>query len=450
MKAVDCQGFAGAFTLGAARSGFEVIAKIEMEGGFGVPSVMHNLNHINADMQLQVGRVSDWEGYADTPLVFGNPPCSGFSMFNTSGRGSRQNENAPNARGPRAQINHCMWAMTDYASKCFGADGKRGPEFLVFESVQAAGKDRERGGRVLMRELREDIQDRTGQRYNLTHLFLSGASTGAAQERKRYYLVLHRVPFGIERPGPDHDAPFNHSRAGTPRDAISDLAETPLARTPTEKQKLLGEVSAWANHWQLRDAETVANHWLEDHPWWDYWTELAANGWENGWEERQAAEKYYTDHGEMPEQRPGWNPFETRWGFHQVRRIFPDKPGWVSTGGCAHSFVHYELNRLLTIRELSRLQGFPDSWSWDGAYEVTQAENKVSSVIGSWIGKGVPMQSGAFVSHWVRQSLLGQPGSVIGEPLEYEDGRTESIIDITNDWKWWPRGKDFLEEVEYG
>jgi len=35
-RAVDCQGFAGGFTLGMVQAGFHLVGKREMKAGFGV------------------------------------------------------------------------------------------------------------------------------------------------------------------------------------------------------------------------------------------------------------------------------------------------------------------------------------------------------------------------------------------------------------------------------
>ena len=81
MQAVDCQGLAGAFTLGTKRAGFDIVAKLELPGGFGVENCEAN-RHLLGDFETTVSNWSDWPHY-DVPYIFGNPPCSGFSLLNT-------------------------------------------------------------------------------------------------------------------------------------------------------------------------------------------------------------------------------------------------------------------------------------------------------------------------------------------------------------------------------
>jgi hypothetical protein len=75
-KAIDCLGFAGGFTMGMAQAGFELIAKREHRGGFGVANCEANRHLLPGPWKAQASPADQWEVMPDASVVFGNPPCS--------------------------------------------------------------------------------------------------------------------------------------------------------------------------------------------------------------------------------------------------------------------------------------------------------------------------------------------------------------------------------------
>ena len=192
LRFIDCHGFAGGLTLGIAQNGFELVAKKELQGGFGAPNMLANRHILGNSWDLQTGNYDSWET-TEAQLIACNPPCSGFSLLSSRA-----------FRGANSPINACMWGITDYASRVK-------PEIFAFESVQGAYTQ----GLELMRELRENLENKSGLRYDLTHVLHSARSMGSPQLRRRYMFVAHRVPFGVEVPAP-REMP-------TVRDCIGDL-----------------------------------------------------------------------------------------------------------------------------------------------------------------------------------------------------------------------------------
>lgn len=74
-RAIDCLGFAGGFTLGIVQAGFELAAKRELPGGFGVPNCEANRHLLGDTWRTQVAKGEEWE-VVPAEVVFGNPPCS--------------------------------------------------------------------------------------------------------------------------------------------------------------------------------------------------------------------------------------------------------------------------------------------------------------------------------------------------------------------------------------
>ena len=99
-------GFAGGFTLGVVQAGFELVGKRELPGGFGVPNCEANRHLLGNAWQAEAVESERWSVPRDVDFVFGNPPCSGFSVMS-----------AKSFRGANSKVNACMWAFADYVGR---------------------------------------------------------------------------------------------------------------------------------------------------------------------------------------------------------------------------------------------------------------------------------------------------------------------------------------------
>lgn len=391
MKAIDCQGFAGAFALGVVQAGFEFVGKREQVGGFGVPLVEGNRHLIPGPWEAEACDPADWTP-VDAELVFGNPPCSGFSGLSVcivpkGGRPGRMKARASGRvdwRGIDSAANACMWALIDFAARC-------NPEMVIFESVQQAG----RKGRPLMQALRSRLEDLTRATWSLTHVFQNDLSLGGCSMRKRYFFVASRAPFGVELPELD--------RVRTLRDAIGDLEAVPL-----------GGVNG---HVVLNSQRARRMAWL------------AANvEWNGGEQSGVAVERaraaglcfpadWFTREGHMVRTDSGTTMYAPRrWKY--------DSPARVLTGMGLEENVHPTQPRTFTHREAARIMGFPDEWNCTPAVERGHAGAK-------WWGKQIPVAPGRWIATWARESLNGNPGALPAE----EVGEREYLIDVTNAYK---------------
>lgn len=412
---VDCQGLVGAWTLGAVQAGFSLTHRASL-GGFGDHIVDANRHLLGNGWRQDPGNGSgEWEP-VEAALVAGTPPCSGFSLLNRSKK--------ENARGPDSAINSCMRELVQYAGRCTGTDGRPGAEIVSFESVQGAGKQ----GRELMLSFRDILDDATGQRYSLSHVFTSGATVGAAQMRHRYYFVAHRIPFGIDEPG--------RRRVATYRDAIGDLVgleqtwdeQGVVYRSQDvwwlEEQRILDEIQSLVG---LEDHYIVRDHISSDSGWKAgiYLRELIPF-WDPGATLEQAMRGYRERHGRFPDRTETWwdHESDSLRVWRGPSRIAPDRSGYVLTGGCAGDFVHYSEPRFLTVRELARLMGFPDSWG----FSIVGTAQRV----GMYIGKCCPVNTGRWIAEWFVRALEGNPGG----PLQ-QIGEREFVHNSTLLYKPW-------------
>lgn len=419
---IDNQGLAGAWTLGTVQTGeFELVARRSLPGGFGDKSVDANRHLLGDDWEQQTGDPNEvWEPWNGIGYVCGTPPCSGFSLLNTS--------KDKNARGPNSDINKCMWELIRYSARCRGLDGRKGPEIVSFESVQQAHKK----GAPLMTALLKELRDMTGEPYELTHVLMSGSSVGSAQMRHRFFPVFHRIPFRVTNP--------EKREVVTYRDAIGDLEGAtlqwedqvyPHSAVSEYSQKLQRKDGKFDGHAppsggsafiRLIDEVSKTGCWLPGEP-----LEKAVE--RMGKKPSTIKESKY--HPDRPAKEGGILD-----GWSWPARTHPDKPGYVLTGSGILSFCHYSENRAFTVRELSRLMGYPDTWDW-----TTPSGGKPMGA-SMLIGKCCPVQSGQWISQHIANAIRAAYGDVDpitdrGDVVQHSEDGLEWVHNSTNLYRQW-------------
>jgi len=394
--AVDCQGFAGGFTLGTVQAGFRLVGKREHAGGFGVPSCEANRHLLGDAWETQCGDAAEWEP-VKVPYVFGNPPCSGFSLLS-----------AKSFRGPDSPINSCMWDFVEFATRCDA-------QVAVFESVQQAYKQ----GADLMRSLRADMVARTGYDWHLTHVLHNAYALGGAAVRRRYFFVAHRVPFGVE--------PVDLPRLPLVADVLGDL----LGHGITWNAQPYRRPETWWSRGKRGHAVTCHQTRRDDPAWRRWWDVMSKVGWHQREEVAKVCARYWETYGELPDSWQGLKSYDKlvaqapnfMMGYNQPFRWPWMAPCRVVTGAGLQSVIHPMEDRRFTHREVLRIQGFPDDWDVRPVADTSGLEYTY--------GKGIPVEAGRWISTWVRESLDGNPGTVVGEEI----GEKERVVDLTNDWK---------------
>lgn len=396
LRAVDVMGFAGGFTLGVTRAGFELVGKREMKGGFGVANCEANRHLLGENWDVEATAAEAWsvpQGGAD--LVFGNPPCSGFSVLST-----------PGFRGVGSKIEHCMWSFVRYAARC-------DPKIVIFESVQQAYTQ----GMSLMLDLLAELKKQTvDDSWTLTHVLHNNYSVGGVSLRPRYFWVASRVPFGTDDPVP--------LRLPTLWDAIDDLVNLKMDVAP---QMYLDDPSWYGNRYRSVSGE-VDGHVALDNPNTRRTRDLLrATEWNAGEDLQRVLRRHYRTHGELPQ---SFHHVQDKLvardffcGFNTPVRWFADRAARVITGAGLINTIHPFHDRTVTHREVARIMGFPDDWkirSWYGGPGATM----------TW-GKGISVPCGEWIARWARNALEGNPGANVG--VERPDGCR--LIDVTHNWK---------------
>ena len=410
LRFIDCMGFAGGFSCGATQAGMTLVGKLENVGGFGVPLVEANRAFLGDNWQSQVGHPDTWEP-VDAEVVVGTPPCSGFSSM-TAGY--------EKAHGMHAPINQCMRDLMHYAAQVK-------PLVVAMESVGQAYTR----GLPLMRQLAVMLSEESGLPYDVTHVMQNNWSTGGCTKRKRYFLVLHRIPFGVERYQLGDKLP-------TVGDAFADLIDQPLSWDP--EPYVDGSGTWWSDGMRnsagvVDGHETVHNGYAKRIL--DVTTGDKGVEWNHGETDVHVLRRYYERHGSLPESwqyMSGPDKDQTResylvsrgfnvGGFSKPRMWHWDEPGRVINGAGPHMVWHPN-GRFITHRETARLLGFPDDW-------VVGTARKNSNLYQYW-GKGTSVSPARWIATWIKNSIEGNPGSYTGDKLK--DGE-DRFIDVSNDWK---------------
>lgn len=177
--------FAGGFTVGVKRAGFDVLGHLE-DGPFGVatteanhPGLSRAAGTIHTDPEAWP--LAAYAGRVD--FVYGNPPCAPWSAAGMSPNVRRGASDAWYDRDPRTS---CVYNM-------FGVLEAVRPRAWAWESVARAATV----GRPMIDELAARA---AALGYACSIVLLDCADTGLPQTRKRVFVVFHDVAIAWRRP----------------------------------------------------------------------------------------------------------------------------------------------------------------------------------------------------------------------------------------------------------
>jgi DNA (cytosine-5)-methyltransferase 1 len=174
--------------------------------------------------------------------------------------------------------------------------------------------------------------------YNVTHYLHDVNFHGLPQKRKRYLFIAHDMPIDFELPAPQ-------------RTGIEEVKDEVFEESPGD------EIAP------INDAARKA---------WEKMLPHLSPG--------QRLREYYMSLDDPD----GWKPFQT------VRKMRDEGPVCAALGGVR--FIHPTQDRFVTVRELSRLMGYPDSYEFKGSstdqnsYYIAKG---VAVPVGEWLARNV-------------------------------------------------------------
>lgn len=362
-KVISLYTGAGGLDIGLEAAGFDISLCVEIEQSaqatlranrpkwkLAIPSDVHQLLEPNGPEAVleQAGLVP-----GEATLLAGGPPCQPFSKAGFWVRGDAQR-----LSDPRAKTLH---AYLQIVATCL-------PEVVLLENVEGLSYQGKTEGRTLLERELAKINRQSGSNYRPTFFTINAAAYGVPQSRVRVFMIAHRegklftVPQATHFPpdGPDHLQNGKDSFR-TCWDAIGDL-------DPVKHSDELNPTGKWA---KLLPSIPEGENYL--------WHTPGSGG--------------------LP--LFGWR---TRyWSF--LLKLAKDMPSWTiqAQPGPATGPFHWR-NRKLSIRELCRLQTFPDDYRIQGSYRAAyqQIGNAVPPLIGELLGLEIRRQ---FLGHRCRKKL---------------------------------------------
>lgn len=347
MQAIDLFSGAGGMSVGAQACGIKVRYAVEFDPN---AAATFALNHpstklINQDIRkIKSNEFSNLEENVPT-IVFGGPPCQGFSTSNQKNRGATNEHN---------------WLFKEYLRIV----RKVRPDWVVFENVK--GLIETENGYFLEAVLKG--LKRVG--YKLNHFVLNSAEYGVPQRRNRLFIVgsLH----GIEVSPP----PKTTKIPITVAEAFEDLPNLENGASINEMLYALAAKSGYAKalrgNLKISSGHLVtanASHILERYnfiPQGGNWMDIPKHLMDN-----------YA------------NISRCHTGIY--KRLRADEPSIVIGNFRKNMLIHPWKNRGLSVREAARLQSFPDSFQFAGSigFQQQQVGNAVPPVLAEALFKHI-------------------------------------------------------------
>ncbi len=304
------------------------------------PGDIHALNP--SEILLQAGI---YQGELD--LLAGGPPCQPFSKSGYWVNGGSARLSDPRASTIRAYLDALEATL---------------PRVLLFENVEGFNfRKKDEGVRLLQHTL-DHINHRHGTAYRPKLFLVNAADYGVPQNRKRVFIVAERNGKTFHLPSQTH---------------------APVDQLDCDDANYMPHVTAWD---AIGDLDNC-----------DWPIELDATGkWADLLPSIPEGHNYL-----WHTPRSGGTPlFSWRsryWSF--LLKLAKNKPSWTiqAQPGPATGPFHWR-NRRLSIRELCRLQTFPDDFVPSGHYKIAHRQ----------IGNAVPPLIGYLLGLEIRRQLLGE------------------------------------------
>jgi DNA (cytosine-5)-methyltransferase 1 len=372
---IDLFAGAGGLSLGFEQAGFDIVAAVEIDP---IHAAVHKFNFPRCGViPRSITQVSGAElrkaarlGSRNVDVVFGGPPCQGFSLI-----GHRMFDD------PRNSL----------VGEFVRIVGELRPSYFVFENVKGLTVGRHRS---FLNELLEAFEE-IGYRVRLPWAVLDAANFGVPQHRERLILFgarkgleLPHYPLPMTRAADDSNyrslpkGPSCHAAIGDlpNADDFDTLLDSDYVRTSRR-----GKLSSYSRELRCLDCGS-----------WHF-------GYRRSWDPELLTASLRTQHTEISISRfsrttPG--DVEPISRFYKLSAEGLSNTLRAGTDAARGAFtsprpIHYKYSRCVTVREMARLHGFPDwfrfhATKWHGARQI---------------GNSVPPPLARAIAHQVMQVI---------------------------------------------
>lgn len=331
---VDIFSGAGGLSIGAEMAGIETVVAVENDIH---ASETYKFNHKNAIVICDDIRNVKLEDKFKNPFVlFGGPPCQGFSTSNTKTRNSNNQNNS---------------LFYEYIRQV----KELSPDWFVFENVEGITSF-EKG--TVVNKLKELFKELG---YDTTHQVLVASDYGVPQNRNRFFMVGNKL-------GVNFEFPEKNERKVTVKEALEDLPDlyngSSVEKTAYKKPatssyaKIMRGNSKYATqNFVSRNQDYVLERYRHIKP---------GQNW------KAIPDKLMENYK---------NSSNCHSGIY--KRLDPEKPSVVIANYRKNMLIHPFQDRGLSVREAARIQSFPDSFIFKGnlSFQQQQIGNAVPPLL---------------------------------------------------------------------
>lgn len=346
LKVISLYTGAGGLDYGLEAAGFETAVAIEMDKwccntlrhNRDWPVIEDKVENVTSKTILETAGLKKGEA----GLLVGGPPCQPFSKAGYWKTGDSKRLDDPRA----GTLTEYMRVLEDTL-----------PHVFILENVFGLAYKGKDEGLVYLKERLEQINKKHKVKYNFNWKVINAADYGVPQIRERVFIIGSRDGLDFNFPMPRFASPENDDRSDlephrTVWDAIGDLVD------PSEDPKKSKVGGKWG---ALLPSIPPGENYL-----------------------------FHTERGEG---QPLFKWRSRYWSF--LLKLHPEKPSWTiqAQPGTAIGPFHWN-NRRLTMREMARIQTFPDDVEILGGNSNVQKQlgNAVPSAIGELLGKEIRKQ----------------------------------------------------------
>jgi len=337
MIGIDIFSGAGGMALGAHMANIDIEFAADCDK-FALQTYKHNFPNTHVYLgDIKNISILPFAKKEEQTVLFGGPPCQGFSTSNQKTRSLSNDKN---------------WLFKEFIRITTSVM----PNWVVFENVKGI---LETANGVFVEQLIHDLES-IG--YTVNSGVLNAKDFGVPQTRSRFFAVgnLHGIrfelPHKLTNPGP------------TTWDAIGDLPSLMVGASKSRleylsdpcsdfSKKMRGGLSICSNHLVTKNADYVIERYKHIPP---------GGNWQN-----------------IPDKLMSNYKNHTRCHTGIYRRLNPDEPSVVIGNFRKNMLIHPLEDRGLSVREAARLQSFPDNFEFKGSigFQQQQVGNAVPPLL---------------------------------------------------------------------
>ncbi|NQU24872.1 MAG: DNA cytosine methyltransferase [Candidatus Nealsonbacteria bacterium] len=346
--AIDLFAGAGGMSLGAVRAGMRVALAVERDPN---AARTYAANHrgtavfSNDIRRLTPRRIRAVGSKGRTKIVFGGPPCQGFSYSNVR---TRSAENADN------------WLFLEFIRVV----RLWKPDWVVFENVKGIA---DTAGGVFVDHVVEQLEELG---YAMAHGLLNAKDFGVPQDRARFFLIGCRTGIRPRLPRP------SRRKSPTVAQAISDLPVLDNGASVSwipygdalpsyYARRLRNGKGKCPNHLVTRNCELVIRRYSHIPP---------GGNWEN------IPARLMRNYADRMRCHTGI--------YHRLRA---NRRSVVIGNFRKNMLIHPTQDRGLSVREAARIQSFPDDYEFHGSigFQQQQVGNAVPPLLAEAVFKAI-------------------------------------------------------------